>query len=156
MIRCGSVFKGAFLKHNMPHGPFTVLDLSRRLEVSGRDELTRLAESFNGTLDALERSVEAQRHLIADASHELRTPIASLRANIQVLGEAERLPAAEQESVRRDIIEELYLRCFGREPDPAELDLVLKRISESQDGRQAVLEDLFWALLNSEEFIFNH
>ncbi len=62
------------------------LDLSHRLEVEGRDELARLAESFNGTLDALERSVQAQRHLIADASHELRTPISSLRANIQVLG----------------------------------------------------------------------
>jgi two-component system sensor histidine kinase MprB len=41
------------------------LDLSRRLDVSGRDELARLAESFNSTLDALERSVQAQRHLIA-------------------------------------------------------------------------------------------
>jgi two-component system sensor histidine kinase MprB len=83
------------------------LDLSRRLDVKGRDELGRLAESFNGTLDALEHSVQAQRHLIADASHELRTPIASLRANIQVLGEADRLPPAEQEGLRRDIIEEL-------------------------------------------------
>jgi two-component system, OmpR family, sensor histidine kinase MprB len=83
------------------------LDLSRRLDVSGRDELARLAESFNGALDALERSVEAQRHLIADASHELRTPLASLRANIQVLGEAERLPGEEQENLRRDIVEEL-------------------------------------------------
>jgi two-component system sensor histidine kinase MprB len=80
------------------------LDLSRRLEVSGRDELGRLAESFNATLDALERSVAAQRHLIADASHELRTPIASLRANIQVLGEADRLPAGEQASLREDIV----------------------------------------------------
>ncbi|HWX95658.1 MAG TPA: HAMP domain-containing sensor histidine kinase [Solirubrobacteraceae bacterium] len=83
------------------------LDLSRRLEVEGRDELARLAGSFNRTLDALERSVQAQRHLIADASHELRTPIASLRANIQVLGEAERLPLEEQENLRRDIVEEL-------------------------------------------------
>jgi two-component system, OmpR family, sensor histidine kinase MprB len=83
------------------------LDLSRRLEVKGRDELARLAESFNTTLDALERSVAAQRHLIADASHELRTPISSLRANIQVLGEADRLPAPEQASLRADIIDEL-------------------------------------------------
>jgi two-component system sensor histidine kinase MprB len=83
------------------------LDLSRRLEVEGRDELARLAESFNGTLDALERSVQAQRHLIADASHELRTPISSLRANIQILSEAERLPREEQESVRADIVAEL-------------------------------------------------
>jgi two-component system sensor histidine kinase MprB len=83
------------------------LDLSRRLEVGGRDELARLAESFNATLDALEHSVQAQRHLIADASHELRTPISSLRANIQILGEAERLPVEEQEGLRRDIVEEL-------------------------------------------------
>jgi two-component system, OmpR family, sensor histidine kinase MprB len=83
------------------------LDLSRRLEVEGHDELTRLAESFNATLEALERSVQAQRHLIADASHELRTPIASLRANIQILGESERLPAHELEGLRADIVEEL-------------------------------------------------
>jgi two-component system, OmpR family, sensor histidine kinase MprB len=83
------------------------LDLSRRLEASGRDELGRLAESFNGTLDALERSVAAQRQLIADASHELRTPMSSLRANIQILSEAERLGAHEQVSLRADIVAEL-------------------------------------------------
>jgi two-component system sensor histidine kinase MprB len=83
------------------------LDLSRRLDVQGRDELARLADSFNGTLDALERSVQAQRHLIADASHELRTPISSLRANIQILGEAERLAPEEQASLRADIVAEL-------------------------------------------------
>ena len=83
------------------------LDLSHRLEVQGRDELARLAESFNGTLDALERSLQAQRHLIADASHELRTPISSLRANIQVLAEADRLAPEEQASLRADIVAEL-------------------------------------------------
>jgi two-component system, OmpR family, sensor histidine kinase MprB len=83
------------------------LDLSRRLEVAGGDELGRLAASFNATLDALERSVAAQRHLIADASHELRTPISSLRANIQTLGEAQRLAPEEQTALRADIVAEL-------------------------------------------------
>jgi two-component system, OmpR family, sensor histidine kinase MprB len=82
-------------------------DLSERMEVSGRDELGRLARSFNSTLDALERSVESQRHLVADASHELRTPIASLRANIQTLQEADQLPVHELESLRVDIVDEL-------------------------------------------------
>ncbi|HEY5194862.1 MAG TPA: HAMP domain-containing sensor histidine kinase [Solirubrobacteraceae bacterium] len=83
------------------------LDLSQRLPDSGRDELARLAVSFNATLDALERSVESQRNLVADASHELRTPIASLRANIQVLADAERLPPEDQASLRADIVSEL-------------------------------------------------
>jgi two-component system, OmpR family, sensor histidine kinase MprB len=82
-------------------------DLSQRLEIEGEDELARLARSFNATLDALERSAEAQRHLVADASHELRTPISSLRANIQVLQDADRLPEEERESLRADIIAEL-------------------------------------------------
>jgi hypothetical protein len=56
----------------------------------------------------------------------------------------------------REIIEELYLRCFGRMPEAPELEIVNKQLAESKDGRQAVLEDLFWALLNSKEFYFNH
>jgi two-component system, OmpR family, sensor histidine kinase MprB len=82
-------------------------DLSQRLDVVGKDELTRLARAFNATLDTLEHSVEAQRHLVADASHELRTPLASLRTNIQTLEEAEQLPNHERESLRADIIGEL-------------------------------------------------
>ncbi len=82
-------------------------DLSRRLAVGGHDELARLAASFNATLEELERSVAAQRHLIADAGHELRTPIASLRANIQVLQDAARLAPEDREALRRDIIDEL-------------------------------------------------
>ena len=83
------------------------VDVSQRMDVVGRDELGRLAQSFNTTLDALEASVEAQRHLVADASHELRTPIASLRANIQVLEEADRLSPEELASLRADVVAEL-------------------------------------------------
>jgi len=68
--------------------------------------LTR-AQSFNTTLGALESSVAAQRHLVADASHELRTPIASLRANIQVLEDADRLSPGDLSALWADIIEEL-------------------------------------------------
>ena len=82
-------------------------DPSQRIEDGGGDELARLARSFNATLDALERSVESQRQLVADASHELRTPIASLRANIETLEHADRLPPVEREALRRDVIAEL-------------------------------------------------
>jgi two-component system sensor histidine kinase MprB len=82
-------------------------DVSRRMPVESDDELGRLARSYNTTLDELEASVEAQRQLVADAGHELRTPIASLRANIQMLEDADRLPEAEQLALRNDIVSEL-------------------------------------------------
>lgn len=82
-------------------------DTSLRLEESGAEELRRLAASFNRTLDALERSVEAQRHLVADASHELRTPIAALRSNVQVFLRADELPPGERDALQRDIVAEL-------------------------------------------------
>jgi len=79
----------------------------QRLDVHGGDELARLAMTFNATLDALERSVQAQRNLVADASHELRTPIASIRANLQLMRDERLLGEADREAVRADIIEEL-------------------------------------------------
>jgi two-component system sensor histidine kinase MprB len=82
-------------------------DISERIDVMSKDELGRLAESFNTTLDELERAVESQRQLVADASHELRTPIASLRANIQTLEHADELPSEELAALREDVIAEL-------------------------------------------------
>jgi two-component system sensor histidine kinase MprB len=72
-------------------------DLERRIAVSSDDEVGQLARRFNGMLDrlhasreALAGSVTAQRQLVADASHELRTPITSVRTNLEVLLEDER------------------------------------------------------------------
>jgi two-component system sensor histidine kinase MprB len=121
------------------------LDPSQRIDVQGEDELARLAHSFNTTLDALEQALESQRRLVADASHELRTPIASLRANIQVLEEADRLPEAERESLRADIVEELdeltalvadvVELARGREPRQVRDEVRLDQIVEAHAER---------------------
>ncbi|MDP2712915.1 MAG: HAMP domain-containing sensor histidine kinase [Solirubrobacteraceae bacterium] len=67
-------------------------DLGRRIEVHSDDEVGQMAQRFNAMLEALESSrralddsVYSQRQLVADASHELRTPVTSLRTNIEVL-----------------------------------------------------------------------
>ncbi len=67
-------------------------DLGRRIEVRSDDEVGQMARRFNAMLGALEgsrraldQSVGSQRQLVADASHELRTPVTSLRTNIEVL-----------------------------------------------------------------------
>ena len=82
-------------------------DLSERIEVSGRDELSRLATSFNTMLAGLEDSNRAQRQLVADASHELRTPLTSLRTNIEVLAGDRALPAEERSRLLSDVVEQL-------------------------------------------------
>ena len=81
-------------------------DLGRRIEVETQDEVGELAEHFNAMLDTLERSVAAQRQLVADASHELRTPITSLRTNIEVLAESEALPPHERVRLLADVEEQ--------------------------------------------------
>jgi two-component system sensor histidine kinase MprB len=82
-------------------------DLSQRIPATGRDELTRLAASFNTMLAALEESTRAQRQLVADASHELRTPLTSLRTNIEVLASERKLPPGERERLLKDVVEQL-------------------------------------------------
>jgi two-component system, OmpR family, sensor histidine kinase MprB len=89
-------------------------DLSGRIEADRADEIGRLAVSFNAMLDALGRSmgaldasVHAQRQLVADASHELRTPVTSLRTNIEILQRAHDLHPAEREQLYADVVEQV-------------------------------------------------
>jgi two-component system, OmpR family, sensor histidine kinase MprB len=82
-------------------------DLSERIDAGGRDELSRLADSFNTMLGALEESRRVQRQLVEDASHELRTPLTSLRTNIEVLASERTLPAGERGRLLSDVVEQL-------------------------------------------------
>ena len=52
-------------------------------------------------------------------------------------------------------ITDLYIRCLSRKPSTEELAKLVPILSQSKDQPQA-LEDVFWALLNSREFLFNH
>lgn len=58
-------------------------DLSQRIALDGPpDELRRLADTFDDMLDRLDRSFDAQRGFVEDASHELRNPLAVIRSNL--------------------------------------------------------------------------
>jgi len=81
-------------------------DLSRRIEMRGRDELARLARSFNTMLEALEFSLRSQRQLVADASHELRTPLTTAKTNVEVLRRTN-LPREEQDTILRDVSQQI-------------------------------------------------
>ena len=68
-------------------------DLARRIEIGEVDaELCDLAEAFNGMLDRLEHSFEAEQRFTSDASHELRTPMTVILTQTELALEKERQP----------------------------------------------------------------
>ncbi|MFC4588947.1 HAMP domain-containing sensor histidine kinase [Sphaerisporangium corydalis] len=63
----------------------TASDLHQRVPVPATgDEVARLARTMNATLDRLEHAVEQHRQFVADAAHELRSPIATLRTRLEL------------------------------------------------------------------------
>jgi signal transduction histidine kinase len=86
-------------------------NLAARVKVEGRDEVARLAASFNGAAARIEELMGAHRLLLANASHELRTPLSRLRLGLE-LYEEKREPGLKAELAR----------------DIAELDLLIDEI----------------------------
>lgn len=86
-------------------------DLHTRVAVEGRDEVARLARSFNQAADRIETLVGHQKALLAHASHELRTPLTRIRLALELLG-----PNIDQ--ARRD----------GLQQDIGELDTLIDEI----------------------------
>ncbi|RCG29958.1 sensor histidine kinase [Sphaerisporangium album] len=96
----------------------TFKDLSGRVrEPVGEDEVARLARTINGTLARLESAVEVRRRFVTDASHELRTPIAGLR---------------------------LQLEEARMHPGETELEKLIERALHDVDRLQAIVTDLLY------------
>jgi signal transduction histidine kinase len=88
-------------------------DLSARVEIEGRDEVARLATSFNDASARIERLVNSNRQLLANASHELRTPLARVRLGVEMLKstpDPKRQTALENDIAELDqLIDEILL-----------------------------------------------
>jgi two-component system sensor histidine kinase MprB len=128
-------------------------DLGRRIEVRSDDEVGQMAQRFNAMLEALERSrraldqsVHSQRQLVADASHELRTPVTSLRTNIEVLlSEEGELTGEDRQRLLEDVraeteeltalITDVIELARGDEPLPDADDVRLDAVVAEAVGR---------------------
>lgn len=77
----------------------------------------------------------------------------TVQNKIQSGGVVKRL--LDEKKTPDEVIEELYLRSLGRTPTDAERGELARLVGEN-DNKQQALEDVFWALLNSREFLFNH
>jgi two-component system, OmpR family, sensor histidine kinase MprB len=127
-------------------------DLTGRIRVHADDEVGALATRFNSMLDrlessraALDESVRAQRQLVADASHELRTPVTSLRTNIEVLLAGGELDPEDRGRLLADVVEQseelsalvadLIELARGDEPGLATEDVRLDKVAEESVAR---------------------
>ena len=134
-----------------PSGPAPAPDPGDRLPVpAAKDEIRALALTLNGMLDRLAAGRERQRAFVADAAHELRSPLTSMRIQLEVaarLGEGGDLPAELQPELDRlsALVEDLLLlaRSGADSPVPARLGPVevgplLASVAEEVPGRDGV------------------
>jgi two-component system OmpR family sensor kinase len=106
--------------------------LAERLPPPGtRDEIGRLVDTLNEMLARIERSVEGQRRFTSDASHELRSPLSRLRAELEVTLRRPRDAAEYEESLRSCLDEVVRLSRL------TEQLLVLARL-DAGEGREVV------------------
>lgn len=76
-------------------------DLKKRIELDrGKDELHRLADSFNNMIARLDESFEAERQFTSDVSHELRTPMSVIMAQCEYTLDEERTPQEYERALR--------------------------------------------------------
>lgn len=99
-------------------------DLTARVPVRGRDDLTRLSVSINRMLDRIQTSVENQQKLLDDVGHELRTPITILRGHLELLDpqdpedvESTRELAIDEVDRMSNLVEDLITLAKARESD---------------------------------------
>ena len=78
-------------------------DLKARVDASGRDEVAHLAESFNRAATRIEALVASQKALLANASHELRSPLARIRMAVELSEGMARSDVREE--LRKNIVE---------------------------------------------------
>ncbi|WP_211350163.1 sensor histidine kinase [Thermopolyspora flexuosa] len=126
-------------------------DLTRRLEVTGNDDVAALAATFNHMLDRLERAFAVQREFVDDAGHELRTPITVIRGHLELMGDdpedrAQTLALVTDELDRMNrIVDDLLTLAKAEQPGFLSIEQVeLADLTVSVVAKARALGDRKW------------
>lgn len=137
-------------------------DLTRRVPVQGRDDISQLAQTFNAMLDRIESAYDTQRRFVDDAGHELRTPITVIRGHLETMDlEGPEDPAARAETMRlvdseldrmSRIVSDLLVMAKAERPDfvrPRPVDTAELLLDVESQAEQ--LGDRRWELVEIAE-----
>jgi len=131
-------------------------DLSVRVPAQGHDEVADLGRQFNAAAERVEALVKSHKSLLANASHELRSPLARIRMGLELMGGQQPSPAFREEILRNiaeldQLVDEILLasRLDAREADVGTVEAVdlvglaaeeCARIGAELDAGSEVLE----------------
>lgn len=128
-------------------------DLTQRLSVDGKGEISELATTFNEMMDRLQAAFASQRNFINDASHELRTPITIIRGHLELMGDdleeqQETLALVFDEIDRMSrFVNDLTLLAKAERPDFLCLETVeVELLTEELFAKAKALADRNWHL----------
>ncbi|MCC8064638.1 MAG: HAMP domain-containing histidine kinase [Clostridiales bacterium] len=139
-----AVLFSIFLSHRMTSGISRLLsgiavlregEYQYRADLRGKDELALLAEEFNELAERLEQTDEVRRRFVSDASHELKTPLASIRLLTDSILQSDQIDMATTKEFVADIGDEAQ-----RLSRITEALLVLTRLDDGQEVPSAVLD----------------
>jgi signal transduction histidine kinase len=121
-------------------------DLSLRIPVTGRDDVSDLTRTVNAMLDRLQAAFEVQQQFLDDAGHELRTPVTIVRGHLELLdvhdpvevGQTRALVLDEMDRMGR-LVDDLIVLAKARRPDflqmgPVDLDRLVEETIEKATG----------------------
>jgi signal transduction histidine kinase len=128
-------------------------DLTRRIEVEGRDEIAQMTVTFNDMLDRLQEAFRAQKQFIDDAGHELRTPITIVRGHLETSAAApEERPmimALVLDELNRmaRLVDDLVLLARSERPDLLDLTVVnVSTLTEEVRAKAEAIAPRGWAV----------
>lgn len=117
----------------------------------------KVAETAEAARKAAEDAVAVAKTAVADTTARVKTAeLAKQEADKAITVAVAQVAAAASVGTPQTLIEELYICCLSRKPLEKETAAFNAILEENKENTTEVLEDIFWSLLNSREFLFNH